>query len=836
MVGHGRRVGGWRGRTCAAAAVVLRFAQEEVCRASAVCAPYVTVTTGSPGSGDCRAPITTADECRGAAGSLGLPLSAAAQDVTDRPSGCWAQVSGGSAVYFNLASTGVSAACSAERPCMCCTEVARTCAPRPVVSGLAGQGDCAVPLATKEDCEQVAWLQPDLAQARPAVVEQTEADRPAGCWQQQVATGVALYFNRPPLGSSGAECADAYKCICCGSTTTTTTFTGICQPDLVTYGTPFGPTCPMPVTSIEACRELAGRHPTLASWAGGVQDHVAADRPSACWYQTRIPQSVVPEGLWFNTHPDGRDVQCSGIRPCVCCRDPAAPTPPPWVCHNVAFVWGVTIAECESFPQTREECSAAAMLLPETANQQAMAQAENERPEGCWWQVDPIRGGGTLYFNAPAGGTSSAGCSSARPCLCCMGSTTSSTTTSSTSMSSTTTTSLTLTSTSTSATRTSTTTTASTSSSTTTSTWSSTTTTSSLTSSSSTSSTTTRTSTSSQSSTSVTTTVSSITSTSISTTTSRTSTRTTTTNTVTQMVGALPFEDTAQAAGGLWAAVLVFGLAAAIAVAALVHRFRRSKPPVITAENVDERQADFAVVMPVEDRAASPRRETPKSSPRSNPRSDAEAFRDGVVQSVFDKFDMDGDGYLTCSELRSFAELVGFAGDNAKWRAEWLATCSYLHCDPVLGIDLQSFQSLVSDDSAQGCWCSSDDLALILSLGPAAPDPGAEAWAAGAAGAAAGRAGWCAESEASAPDPLCGMGRAPRSPSASAGPRLSSRGRELGEISLHVPEGGRGVGIDAGTDLREPDDYFWASPSQARARWLASHLPEDLVRDRKSVV
>jgi Ca2+-binding EF-hand superfamily protein len=88
--------------------------------------------------------------------------------------------------------------------------------------------------------------------------------------------------------------------------------------------------------------------------------------------------------------------------------------------------------------------------------------------------------------------------------------------------------------------------------------------------------------------------------------------------------------------------------------------------------------------------------------------------RTDLVREVFAVCDADGDGRLTCWEMRRFADWTGFQGDAQAWNNEYRLLCADHKADPSAGVDLTLFTEIVSDDSDSGCYCTNSELQSML--------------------------------------------------------------------------------------------------------------------------
>lgn len=91
------------------------------------------------------------------------------------------------------------------------------------------------------------------------------------------------------------------------------------------------------------------------------------------------------------------------------------------------------------------------------------------------------------------------------------------------------------------------------------------------------------------------------------------------------------------------------------------------------------------------------------------------ADRQALVRSVFQAFDVDQDGRLNKQEMRAFAESTGFDGGDAAWDEAYEVLCKEKKRDPVFGVDLNFFSSLVNDkEDAAGCYCTDVELSSAI--------------------------------------------------------------------------------------------------------------------------
>ncbi|CAK0882930.1 unnamed protein product [Prorocentrum cordatum] len=68
-------------------------------------------------------------------------------------------------------------------------------------------------------------------------------------------------------------------------------------------------------------------------------------------------------------------------------------------------------------------------------------------------------------------------------------------------------------------------------------------------------------------------------------------------------------------------------------------------------------------------------------------------------------------------ELRVFAVAAGFEGTAADWVAEYNRLCHDAQADPAFGLPLALFADLVDDRTERGCYCTDEELRLMLPTG-----------------------------------------------------------------------------------------------------------------------
>eukprot|EP00435_Cladocopium_sp_Y103_P068026 s247_g30.t3 len=89
----------------------------------------------------------------------------------------------------------------------------------------------------------------------------------------------------------------------------------------------------------------------------------------------------------------------------------------------------------------------------------------------------------------------------------------------------------------------------------------------------------------------------------------------------------------------------------------------------------------------------------------------APSARTGLIGSAFQALNRSNSGRLSAAEMRPFAEITGFEGSDEDWRKEFELLRQ--EC-PAGYIDFMQFQRLVNDTSENGCYCTDDDLRLVV--------------------------------------------------------------------------------------------------------------------------
>ncbi len=91
-----------------------------------------------------------------------------------------------------------------------------------------------------------------------------------------------------------------------------------------------------------------------------------------------------------------------------------------------------------------------------------------------------------------------------------------------------------------------------------------------------------------------------------------------------------------------------------------------------------------------------------------------------LQDSVFALLDKDGDGFLGCTELRRFADIVGFEGSAAEWSTEYEAVMN--HIGPLRP---QAFARFTDDRTEDGCDQADADRVAMLASPQGEPTAGA---------------------------------------------------------------------------------------------------------------
>ncbi|CAE7453057.1 PAB2 [Symbiodinium natans] len=97
--------------------------------------------------------------------------------------------------------------------------------------------------------------------------------------------------------------------------------------------------------------------------------------------------------------------------------------------------------------------------------------------------------------------------------------------------------------------------------------------------------------------------------------------------------------------------------------------------------------------------------------------------RKALKNSLFEAIDKDGDGFLKEGEMMKLAKLVGFEGDADEWKQEYAILCKEVKASEEQGVPKAVVLKLLDDKSDTGCYCTDEELQLLLS---AQPRPGAK--------------------------------------------------------------------------------------------------------------
>eukprot|EP00928_Gymnodinium_smaydae_P035569 TRINITY_DN25010_c0_g1_i1.p1 TRINITY_DN25010_c0_g1~~TRINITY_DN25010_c0_g1_i1.p1 ORF type:complete len:723 (+),score=177.78 TRINITY_DN25010_c0_g1_i1:68-2236(+) len=95
-----------------------------------------------------------------------------------------------------------------------------------------------------------------------------------------------------------------------------------------------------------------------------------------------------------------------------------------------------------------------------------------------------------------------------------------------------------------------------------------------------------------------------------------------------------------------------------------------------------------------------------------SPVAEAPSSRGEQVRRLFQLLDRDRDGFLNQQEMRSFANMSGFEGDEAAWAGEYEALLG--EASSRRGIAMADLSKLVDDESENGCYCTDEELTTML--------------------------------------------------------------------------------------------------------------------------
>lgn len=86
--------------------------------------------------------------------------------------------------------------------------------------------------------------------------------------------------------------------------------------------------------------------------------------------------------------------------------------------------------------------------------------------------------------------------------------------------------------------------------------------------------------------------------------------------------------------------------------------------------------------------------------------------RPSLISGIFQALDHSDVGFLGHDEMRLFANLAGFDGNDSEWQEEFKLLCSEWQCE-ARGITATVFSELLNDRSARGCFCEDVELRRI---------------------------------------------------------------------------------------------------------------------------
>jgi hypothetical protein len=90
------------------------------------------------------------------------------------------------------------------------------------------------------------------------------------------------------------------------------------------------------------------------------------------------------------------------------------------------------------------------------------------------------------------------------------------------------------------------------------------------------------------------------------------------------------------------------------------------------------------------------------------------ADRNRLIASVFWICDLNHDGFLSESEMLSFARHIGFEDSEEVWTGEYIQLCKEFKISHEIGIDRKTFHTMITDTSPTGCFCSDQELRKFL--------------------------------------------------------------------------------------------------------------------------
>lgn len=92
--------------------------------------------------------------------------------------------------------------------------------------------------------------------------------------------------------------------------------------------------------------------------------------------------------------------------------------------------------------------------------------------------------------------------------------------------------------------------------------------------------------------------------------------------------------------------------------------------------------------------------------------------RSATIKDLFLLLDIDRDGFLSAEEMLLFACHTGFEGSLDEWTDEFNILCGEAGGDPKVGVDLTLLETLIDDESDNGCYCTDEELEEMLSKIP----------------------------------------------------------------------------------------------------------------------
>eukprot|EP00932_Pfiesteria_piscicida_P013356 SRR837773.249.p1 GENE.SRR837773.249~~SRR837773.249.p1 ORF type:complete len:357 (-),score=165.76 SRR837773.249:151-1221(-) len=84
-----------------------------------------------------------------------------------------------------------------------------------------------------------------------------------------------------------------------------------------------------------------------------------------------------------------------------------------------------------------------------------------------------------------------------------------------------------------------------------------------------------------------------------------------------------------------------------------------------------------------------------------------------LIQRQFDALDDDGNGFLGSDELRRYAEMAGWKGDDEEWAIHYAEMCNDYNLNPRKGADVKQFEKIVDKKGGQANIEAQDLVELI---------------------------------------------------------------------------------------------------------------------------